>query len=464
LRTPGARTLAVAATLLLVACGGKDEGGNSSGGAGGGGGRGGGPQGPPEVGFVVVQPTTAPLIAELSGRTAAYETSDVRPQVTGLVRRRFFTEGSLVRAGQPLYEIDPSLYRAAVAQAQANLQSAQANAEATATQAARFAPLARIEAVSKQEYTNAVAQARQGRASVAQTRAALDTARINLRFTTVPAPITGRIGRSLFTVGALVSSNQADPLAQIQRLDPMFVDIQQSAADLLSLRRQLASGGVMPASARVQLTLPDGSTYPYTGTVEFTEAVVGADTGTVTLRARFPNAQGLLLPGLFVRARFAQAIDARVFLVPQTAIARDPKGNATLYVVGPGDRAVQRTVKADRTQGQFWVVTEGLNSGDRVITQGLGRLQQALARGGTGGRGGGGAGQGGSGQAGGAQQQQGSAAQQARGSEAGQRGSGGSGPGVQVKPVPAGAPQRVQPPPQGGGGEQGGRGGGGQGR
>ena len=393
-----------------------------------GGGRGGGPAGPPEVGFVVVQPTSVPILNDLAGRTAAYESSDVRPQVTGLIKRRLFEEGSQVRAGQPLYEIDPSLFRAAVDQARANLSSAQATAEAARIQAQRLAPLARIEAVSKQEYTNAVALARQGGAQVAQNRAALETARINLRFTTVPAPISGRIGRSLFTVGALVQANQAEPLAQIQRLDPIFVDIQQAAADLLSLRRQLASGGVAPTRAEVRLILPDGTEYSQTGTVEFAEAVVGAETGTVTLRARVPNPQGLLLPGMVVRARFAQAVDGNVYLVPQPAISRDPKGNATLYVVGPGNRAIQRAVRADRTQGPNWVVTQGLQPGDRVITQGLGRLQQAAARG-----------------------------RPAGGAQSGERA--GAGQGIPVRPVPADTPQRVQAPQgeQGGGGQGAGR-------
>jgi membrane fusion protein, multidrug efflux system len=403
-RFPAALALAFAVT----ACGGGSE-------QAGPGGRGGGPSGPPEVGFVVVQPTSAPIMTELPGRAAAFESSDVRPQVTGLIKRRLFEEGSQVRAGQPLYEIDPQLFRAAVNQAQANLSSAQATAEAARIQAQRLAPLARIEAVSKQEYTNAVAQARQGGAQIAQTRAALETARINLRFTRVPAPISGRIGRSLFTVGALVQANQAEPLAQIQRLDPMFVDIQQAAADLLNLRRQLATGGVLPARAEVRLILPDGTDYPQVGSVEFAEAVVGVETGTVTLRARFPNPQNLLLPGMVVRARFAQAVDADVYLVPQPAISRDPKGNATLWVVGPGNRAIRRTVRADRTQGQYWVVTEGLQPGDRVITQGLGRVQQAASRGGPGGA----------------------------------RGGGGAAQGVQVRPVPADTPQRVQAPPPG---------------
>jgi membrane fusion protein (multidrug efflux system) len=361
----------VLTAALLAGCSGGEQ-GQQKGGAG----RSGQPgQGTPEVGFVVVRPTSAALTSELSGRTAAFESSDVRPQVNGIIRRRFFTEGSLVRQGQPLYEIDPRVYRAAVNEARANVLSAQANAEATRIQAERYRPLAQIEAVSKQELTNAIAQARQASASVAQTNAQLQTARVNLGFTTVPAPITGRIGRSLFTVGALVSASQTDPLAQIQRLDPMFVDIQQSANDLLSLRRALSSDGLVPTRAVVRLKLGDGSDYGQTGTVEFSEAVVDQATGTVTLRARFPNPQGLLLPGMFVRASFAQAINTRAFLVPQQAVTRDPKGNATVMVVGPGDKAVQRTVTAQRVQGPYWVVTAGLKEGDRVITQGLSKLR-----------------------------------------------------------------------------------------
>ncbi|SUJ24683.1 Probable efflux pump periplasmic linker ttgA precursor [Sphingomonas paucimobilis] len=252
-----AGTAMALALATLSGCGG-DKGGAAKG-------RNGGQQQTPTVGFVTVQPTDAPIVTELAARTTAFESSDVRPQVTGVIRRRFFTEGTLVKRGQPLYEIDPRLYRASVNQAAANLQSAQANAEATRTLAERYRPLAQIEAISKQDYTNAQASARQAAAQVAQTRAALETARVNLQFTTVPAPITGRIGRSLFTVGALVSSGQTDPLAQIQRLDPIFVDIQQSATDLLSLRRNLAArDGLIPASANVSLRLEDGTDYGQT--------------------------------------------------------------------------------------------------------------------------------------------------------------------------------------------------------
>ncbi|KQM68141.1 hemolysin D [Sphingomonas sp. Leaf17] len=359
----------------------------------------------PEVGFVVVQPTNVALTTELAGRTVAFQSSEVRPQVTGVIQRRLFTEGTIVRRGQPLYQIDPSLYRAAANEAQANVASAQATAAAARIKAQRYKPLADMQAVAAQDYTDAAATARQAAAAVAQTRAALETARVNLRFTTVPAPITGRIGRSLFTVGALVSSTQADPLATIQQLDPMFVDIQQSAAALIELRRALATGGVQPTKAVVRLKLEDGSEYGMTGTVEFAEVVVDPTTGTVTLRARVPNPNGALLPGMFVRATFAQSIDTNAFLVPQAAVTRDAKGAATLYVVGPGNKAVQKSVIADRAQGAFWVVTKGLNPGDKVITQGTGSLK----------------------------------------------------PNAPVRPVPANTPQRIVPPQgQGGGQDKGG--------
>lgn len=338
------------------------------------GGRGGANRGPAEVGFVVVQPTEIPLVTELAGRTAAYQMSEVRPQVTGLITRRLFREGALVRQGEPLFQIDPRLYRAATNQAQANLSAAQATAEAARVRADRFRPLAEMEAVSKQDYTDALATSRQATAGVAQNQAALETARINLRFATIPAPITGRIGRALFTEGALVSSSQADPLAVIQRLDPIFVDIQQSSSELLTLRRALASGGSGPGSATVRLTLEDGSDYGQTGTVEFAEAMVDAATGTVTLRARFPNPQSLLLPGMFVRARFIQSVDRTAFLVPQQAVSRNPQGQATVWVVGPDNKAVQKQVIADRAVGANWAVTGGLNPGDKVITQGVANL------------------------------------------------------------------------------------------
>lgn len=361
------RYLLMGATLLLASCGG-DDGSAKRGGPGGMG-------GPVEVGFVVVEPSSVAMVTELAARTAAFETSEVRPQVSGLIRERNFTEGSVVRAGQTLYRIDASVYNAQAAQASANLASANASLEAARIRAERFRPLAEAEAVSKQDFTDAVATQRQAAASVAQNRAALESARINVAFTRVPAPITGRIGRSLATVGALVTTNQAEPLAVIQRLDPMYVDIQQSASSLLALRRALARNDVIPASAEVRLKLEDGSDYGFSGRVQFAEVTVDQATGTVTLRASFPNPQGLLLPGMFVRASFAQSVDANAFLVPQAAVSRDPRGQAKVQLVGPGNKAVERNVTATRTQGAFWVVTSGLARGDRVIVQGIGKLR-----------------------------------------------------------------------------------------
>jgi len=357
----------IALTLLLGACG-QGSGARGSG-------AGGGAQGPVTVGYVVVQPTSVPIEQALPARVAAYQISEVRPQVSGVINRRLFQEGSVVRQGQTLYQIDPSLYQAAVDQAAANLQSARASAEATRARANRYQPLAQIEAVSKQDYTDALSQARQAEAAIAQNKAALQTAQINLRYTRVPAPITGRIGLSNVTEGALVTANQAEALTTITRLDPVYVDIQQSAPDLLALRRALARGGATPTAAQVRLTLPDGSDYGYSGTVQFTEVVVNADTGSVTLRARFPNPQSILLPGMFVSTHFAQAIDRTAFLVPQAAVSRDPKGNASIWVVGAGNRAVERTVVTTRTDGPYWVVTQGLAPGEKVITQGIANLR-----------------------------------------------------------------------------------------
>jgi membrane fusion protein (multidrug efflux system) len=378
----------IAAAALLASCGGSDPGAGKGRGAGG---------GPTTVGYVVVQQGSAPIEQELPGRIAAYQVSEVRPQVSGVILRRLFREGSIVQQGQTLYQIDPSIYQAAAAQASANLQSAQATAQAAQTRAARYKPLAEMEAVAKQDYTDALAQARSAQASVAQNNAALRSAQINVRFTRVPAPITGRIGLSAVTEGALVTQNQADSLATITRLDPVFVDIQESASDLLALRGALAQGGATPTTAQVRLKLPDGSFYGFSGIVEFSQVIVDPATGTVTIRARFPNPQSLLLPGMFVTASFAQAVDTSAFLVPQSGVSRDPKGNATLWVVGPGNKAVQRVVVTDRTQGPYWVVTQGLAPGEKVITQGTANLKD----------------------------------------------------GAPIKPVPASAPQRVKAPPPG---------------
>src|SRR3954468_13735561 len=357
-----------ACALALTGCGG------SSASEGGTGGRA-GPKGPITVGYVVVQQGSAPIEQDLPARVSAFQVSEVRPQVSGVILRRMFREGAIVHQGQTLYQIDPSVYQAQAAQAQANLQSARASAEAARTRASRYKPLAQMEAISKQDYTDAVAQARQADASVAQNNALLRSAQINQRFTRVPAPISGRIGLSAVTEGALVTANQPDAMTTIPRLDPVFVDIQESAADLLALRNALSREGAVSTTAQVRLKLPDGSYYAFTGTVEFSQVLVDQATGTVTLRARFANPQSILLPGMFVTAEFAQAVDTSAFLVPQPAITRDAKGNATVFVVGVDNKAVQRTVVAERTQGPYWVVTGGLAPGEKVITQGTANLK-----------------------------------------------------------------------------------------
>jgi membrane fusion protein (multidrug efflux system) len=354
------QALAVALALSLAACAKKD------------------PRPPPptpEAGYVVVTPQAVPLETELAGRTSAFETADVRPQVAGVIRARKFEEGSIVHQGQTLYEIDPSLYQAAASQAAANLTAARATEASAQAKAARYKPLAAIEAVSQQDYTDAVAQARQAAAQVKQTSAALQTAQINLRFTRVPAPISGRIGRSLVTTGALVTNGQTTPLATIQRLDPIFVDIQQSSADLLALRQSLAHGGAAPASTPVTLVLENGQPYPLAGRLEFAETLVDPNTGAVTLRARFPNPNGLLLPGMFVRARLAQAVVPNGVLAPVQAMQRLPNGDAAVMVVGPNDKATLRPVVADRIIGDKWLITSGLSAGDKVITEGLGKIR-----------------------------------------------------------------------------------------
>jgi membrane fusion protein (multidrug efflux system) len=359
------RAIAIAAAALaLASCGSaSDEGGKGR------------DRGPTAVSYVVVQPTSVPLVQSLPARVSAFEVSQVRPQVSGIVQKRYFTEGAFVRKGQTLYQIDPSQYQASVAQASANVRAAQASADSARALAARYRPLVEMEAVSKQDYTNAVSQARQAEAAIAQNQAALRAAQINLRFTRVPAPISGKIGISNVTEGALVTANQTDALTTITRLDPVNVDIQESASDLIALRRSLSSGGVAPTAAQVRLKLPDGSDYGFTGTVQFSEVIVDQNTGTVTLRARFPNPMSILLPGLFVTAQFSQAVDTTAFLVPQQAVSRDPKGAATLFVLGPGNRAAQRTVIATRTQGPYWVVTQGLAAGEKVIVEGAGNLR-----------------------------------------------------------------------------------------
>jgi len=331
---------------------------------------------PPSVGIVELTVQNAPLMTELPGRIAALETAEVRPQINGIIRRRLFAEGAQVRAGQMLYEIEDAPYRAALGQAQGALARAQASIRATALQAQRYRDLVGINAVSRQEADNAAASAQQARADVAAQQAAVQAARVNQDFTRIRAPISGRIGRSLFTPGALVQAGQADPLATIQRTDIVYVDVTQSAAQIIDLKQAMKAGGVgVAAGARVQLLLPNGSTYPIEGRLQFSEVTVDPSSGAVTLRATFANPDGLLLPGMYVRARLVEGERSQVVLAPQQGISRDARGRATAMVVGTNNKAELRQVETDRAVGDKWIVTKGLKAGDRLIVEGLVNLR-----------------------------------------------------------------------------------------
>lgn len=359
------KKIAPALVLILSACGGGQEQP---------------PAGPPEVGVVAVREQSVSLSNELPGRTSAYESSDVRPQVNGLILSRLFTEGDQVRAGQPLYRIDPAPYQAAVANAQAAVARSRAAIASSEALAHRYGELVKINAISKQDYENAVTSAQQARADVAAQQALLRTAQIDLGRTTIKAPISGRIGRSTFTTGALVSASQADPLTTIQRLDPIYVDIQQSSADVLRLRQQLLAGDLTSASGNVtvKLKLEDGSTYPQEGVLKFTDVTVDPTTGSQIIRAQFPNPRGLLLPGMYVRAEFAQATKANGLLVPQVAVTRDEKGQPTVLVIGAQNKLEMRKITAPRTVGDSWLVTAGLKAGDKVVVDGAQMLRPGM--------------------------------------------------------------------------------------
>lgn len=352
--------LACASTLVLSACG-KEQSAVPP---------------PPAVGVVTVQTGAAELMTELPGRISAVETAEVRPQVGGVIRRRLFTEGGYVRAGQLLYEIEDAPYRAALGQAQGAFARAQASIRATGLQAQRYKDLVGINAVSRQEADNADAAAQQARADVAAQRAAVQVAQVNQNFTRIRAPISGRIGRSLFTPGALVQAGQADALATIQRTDTVYVDVTQSAAQIIDLRQAMQSGGVSAADgARVQLLLPNGSIYPAEGRLQFSEVTVDPSSGAVTLRATFPNPDGLLLPGMYVRAKLVEGQRSQAILAPQQGITRDARGRATAMVVGANSKVEMRQVETDRPVGDKWIITKGLKPGDRLIVEGLVNLR-----------------------------------------------------------------------------------------
>jgi membrane fusion protein, multidrug efflux system len=329
-----------------------------------------GPQGTPQVAVVTVQPQNVALTTELPGRLSPTFIAEVRPQVTGLVQKRAFTEGTFVKAGQLLYQIDPAVYRASVDSAQATLAKAQAQLVAARLKADRLKELAAMKAAGQQDADDATASLLQAEAEVASAKASLQTQRINLDYTSLVSPISGRIGRSSVTPGALVTANQADALATVQQLDPIYVDITQSSTTLLALQQALASGKLKAGSTQVKLLLEDGSAYPLTGTLKSSDVTVDQGTGAITLRAEFANPKGALLPGMFARAVIEEGVVPEAILVPQPAIGRDASGKAVAYVVNAESKLEQRAVRTGRAIGDQWLITEGLKAGDRVAVEG----------------------------------------------------------------------------------------------
>jgi membrane fusion protein, multidrug efflux system len=322
------------------------------------------------------------LVTELPGRTVAFRIAEVRPQVNGVVLKRLFTEGSQVKAGQQLYLIDPAPFEASLQSAQASLARAQATATSTQLLAQRYKPLAEARAVSRQDYDNAVASQDQAAADVASAKAAVETARINLAYTKVLAPISGRTGRSSVTEGALVAANQATALLVIQQLDPIYVDVTQSSAVLLRLQRALAAGRLKAAgdsAAETKLLLEDGTPYAERGKLQFSEVTVDSGTGSITLRAVFPNPQNTLLPGMFVREQLEEGVDEHGLLVPQRAVAHNAKGEATVTVVDAENKPVIHVIKTDRAIGDQWLVSEGVAAGDKIIILGIQGVQPGAA-------------------------------------------------------------------------------------
>lgn len=359
---PSALTRAVLCMLLslmLLAC---EEGGKGAPGS----------SGPREVVIIKLEPRREVYTTALAGRIASFQVAEVRPQVGGILQQRLFTEGADVKAGQALYQIDPATYEAALDSAQAALMKAEANVTPARLKAERFRELLAIKAVSKQEYDDAQAAFKQAEADVAVNRAAVKTARINLEYTKVRSPISGRIGKSAFTPGALVTANQAQALTSVRQLDPVYVDITQSSQDLLRLRAQFTNGELRSAAeeAPVRLKLENGAMYPHEGRLQFTDVSVDESTGMVSLRALFPNPEHILLPGMYVRAVIAEGVDENALLVPQRALRRDPKGQASVLLVDGGGKVDVRLVDVGRTVGDSWQVLSGLKPGDRVIVEG----------------------------------------------------------------------------------------------
>lgn len=350
--------VAAVAAALLAACSKQDS----------------GPPPPPEVGVITIAPRKVDITDQLPGRTTAFRVAEVRPQVTGIVQKRLFSEGSEVKAGQQLFQIDAGSYRASLQSAEAALKRAEAQAVTAKLLQERYAPLIAANAVSKQENDDAIAARARAEADVAAARAAVESARINVVYTQVLSPINGRIGRTLVTEGALVTSGQPSPLATVQQLDPIYVDITQSSTDMLRLQKQLANGDLVKSGdnqAEVALTLEDGTLYSERGTLKVSEVSVDPSTGSVGLRAVFPNPRRELLPGMFVRAQLTRGTREQALLVPQRGVTRNQKGEATVLVVDAENKVAEKVVTADRAIGNDWLITTGLAAGDRVIVDGV---------------------------------------------------------------------------------------------
>lgn len=330
----------------------------------------------PQVSVHIVKSAPLAVTTELPGRTDAYRVAEVRPQVSGIILHRNFTEGSDVKAGESLYQIDPATYQAAYDNAKGELVKAQAAANIAHLTVKRYVPLVGTQYVSKQEYDQAVATAQQADASVVAAKAGVESARINLAYTKVTSPINGRIGKSSVTEGALVTNGQATALARVQQLDPIYVDVTQSSSDFMRLKQQtsLQKGD----TSSVELLMENGQPYPLKGTLQFSDVTVDESTGSITLRALFPNPQHMLLPGMFVRARIDEGTQPDAILVPQQGVTRTPRGDATVLVVNEKNQVESRTVVAPQAIGDRWLITEGLKNGDRVIISGLQKVRPGV--------------------------------------------------------------------------------------
>jgi membrane fusion protein, multidrug efflux system len=335
---------------------------------------GGAPSGqPPQVGYIVIHLQPVSRTIELPGRTTAVMTADVRPQVNGIILSRLFTEGSEVKKGQQLYQIDPATYQATYDSAVATLTRNQAALMTANAKESRYKSLAAQKAVSSQDYDDALAAQKEAEADIATARASIEQAQINLKYTKVLAPISGNIGRSTVTPGALVTANQTTAMATVTQLDPIYVDMNQPVTMLLRLKRETDSGEIETSggAAKVTLKLEDGSSYPIAGKLQFAEVTVDEGTGTVLLRAEFPNPRHILLPGMFVHGDLVEGVNRNGILVPQQAVSRNTHGDAIVMTLGDGNKVVPRTIKANMTYGENWIVTDGLKAGDRVIVDGL---------------------------------------------------------------------------------------------